>query len=164
MTGKALAAALLLLAALAPPASLSAQEAGIEQLAWLVGEWRFEDEEINGEYRETGTRVCEWALGGEYISCESQGVDHRGRERSYLWYFNYNDVEERFEITSLFQGFPHKTLYTAVAHDEGHRLKISFGTWRGDQIVIDRGATVTYNGSDQYVWGNDRFRDVVTRR
>ncbi len=164
MMGKALAAALLLLAASTPTGPLSAQESGIAQLGWLVGEWTFADEEIDGEYRETGTRVCAWALGGEYISCESRGVNHRGRERSYVWYFNYNDVEERFEITSMFQGFPHKTLYTAVAHDGGHRLEISFGTWRGNEIVIDRGATVTYNGTDQYVWGNDRFRDVVTRR
>lgn len=151
------------------PQAGSAQEPdtsqpGITQLAWLIGEWTFEDIEIDGDYRESGTRVCEYALGGDYIACESRGVNHRGVERIYLWYFNYNDRDQRFEITSLFQVFPRKLLYTATLRERGHRLELSGGAWEGDQIVIDAAATVVYNGSDQYVWGTDRFRDVVTRR
>lgn len=146
------------------PAKLLGQDRGIEQLGWLIGEWTFEDVEIDGEYRETGTRVCEYALGGEYIVCESFGVDHRGRERAYLWYFNFNHVDERYEVTSLLQGFPRKLLYTAEVHDGGRRLEITYGSWEGNDVVVEGGATVTYNGSDQYVWGNDRFRDVVTRK
>ncbi|MEQ8330294.1 MAG: hypothetical protein RH859_07540 [Longimicrobiales bacterium] len=143
---------------------LTAQEAPITQLDWLIGSWTFDDEALAGEYRESGTRDCAYALGGDYIRCESTGVDHRGRERTYLWFFNYNQAEERFEITSLFQGYPAKTLYTATVHDGGRRLEVSFGTWEGDGIVVEGGATVTYDGADRYVWENARFRDVVTRR
>ena len=145
-------------------AGVSGQSAGIEQLAWLVGEWSFEDVEIDGEYRESGSRICDYALGGEYIRCESHGVDHRGRERSYLWYFNYNPDERRFEVTSLLEGFPRKLLYVAEVSEGGHRLELTYGSWVGDGIVVDGGATVEYDGSDRYVWGNARFRDVVTRR
>lgn len=143
---------------------LSAQERGIEELEWLLGEWTFEDVEIDGEYRESGTRVCEYALGDEYIVCESLGVNHRGAERAYLWYFNYNGEDQRFEVTSLFQGYPRKLLYSAVVHEDGRRLELTYGSWEGDQVVVDGGATVTYNGSDQYIWENDGYRDVVTRR
>lgn len=148
----------------APMGPLSAQERPIDQLAWLVGEWDFEDVQLEGEYREAGTRTCDWALGGDYIACESHGVDHRGGERSYIWYFNYNDREERFEVASLFEGFPRKLLFSATVHDEGHRLELTFGAWEADGLVFEGGATVTYNGSDEYVWTNGRFRDVVTRR
>lgn len=155
---------LLLCSMAAAAGSASGQEPSIAQLDWLIGEWTFEDVELDGEYRETGTRVCSYALGDEYIVCESRGVDHRARERSYRWYFNYNAQDQRYEITSLFQGYPRKLLYTATIHDGGRRMELTYGSWEGDQVVIDGGATVTYNGSDQYVWGNDRFRDVVTRR
>ena len=159
-----LALPLLLGATLVLPAKLLSQEPNIEQLGWLIGEWTFEDVEIDGEYRETGTRACEYALGREYIVCESFGVNHRGRERSYVWYFNYNHMDERYEVTSLLQGFPRKLLYTAEVHDGGRRLDITYGSWEGDDVVVEGGATVIYNGSDQYVWGNNRFRDVATRR
>lgn len=155
---------LLLCAAVATTSEISAQEPAIGQLDWLIGEWTFEDVEIDGEYRETGTRVCEYALGGEYIVCESNGVNHLGRERDYLWYFNYNDRDQRFEVTSLLQGYPGKLLYTATIHDGGRRLELAYGAWEGDQVLVEGGATVAYNGSDRYVWGNDRYRDVATRR
>ncbi|HSM04672.1 MAG TPA: hypothetical protein VK858_08610 [Longimicrobiales bacterium] len=140
------------------------QESELRQLDWLIGEWTFEDVQLDGQYTEVGTRSCEYVLGGDYIACESRGVDHRGRERTYLWYFNYNEHEARFEITSLFQGYPAKLLYTATVHDDGHRLEIRYGSWEGDRIVVEGGATVTYDGEDRYVWENARFRDVVTRR
>ena len=151
-------------AAAAAPAAATAQDSPLAQLDWLVGSWTFEDAALAGEYRESGTRDCAYALGGDYIRCESRGIDHRGRERTYLWFFNYNPAEERIEITSLFRGYAPKLLYTATVHEGGHRLEISFGTWQGDHIVVDGGATVTYDGADRYVWENPRFRDVVTRR
>ncbi len=156
--------ALLLASAAVAPGSAYAQEPGIRQLDWLIGEWTFEDVQIDGEYREVGTRVCEYTLGGDYIVCRSRGVNHRQRERQYVWYFNYNADEERFEITSLFQGYAGKALYTATLHDGGRRLEVTYGSWEGEGIVVEGGATVTYDGADRYVWENPRFRDVVTRR
>lgn len=149
---------------LAAGSTVLGQRPSIRDLDWLVGEWSFTDEQINGDYRETGSRSCAYALGGDYIRCESRGRDHRGRERSYVWYFNYNSVESRFEITSLFQDNPRKFLYSATLHDEGRRLEIRFGSWEGDGLKVEGGASVVYNGRDQYVWANARFRDVVTRR
>lgn len=145
-------------------ADAHAQTRRIQELSWLVGEWTFEDYAVEGEYREVGTRVCEFTLGDEYIQCDSHGVDHRGNERHYIWFFNYNSDDERFEVTSLLQGFPRKLLYVANVAEAGRRLELTYGSWEGSEVVVDGGATVTYNGSDQYVWGNARFRDVVTRR
>lgn len=159
-----IATALLVLGSVALPTTASAQDPSIRDLDWLVGEWTFDDAQIEGEYRETGTRDCAYALGGDYIRCESHGTDHRGREREYVWYFNYNADDARFEITNLIQGFQRKLLYTATLHDEGRRLEVSYGSWEGDRIVVDGGATVTYDGVDRYVWETARFRDVVTRR
>ena len=164
MTRWLLSMSILAAATAHPTERLWGQEDQIGQLEWLVGEWTFEDVEIDGEYREAGTRSCEYTLGGDYIVCESLGVDHRGQERSYIWYFNHNPDESRFEVTSLLEGYPAKLLYTATLHDAGRRLELSYGSWEGDLVVVDGGATVTYNGTDQYVWGNERFRDVVTRR
>jgi len=149
---------------LAGPAATFGQETSIRDLDWLIGDWSFKDEQINGEYRESGTRTCAYALGGDYIRCESRGVDHRGRERGYLWFLNHNPAESRFEITSLIQGNPRKFLYTATLHDEGRRLEIRFGSWEADALKFEGGASVVYNGRDQYVWANARFKDVVTRR
>lgn len=146
------------------PQGAAGQEPSIRDLDWLIGEWSFEDEEIAGDYRESGTRTCSWALGGDYIRCASEGRDHRGGARTYVWFINFNANEQRFEITSLFQGNPRKYLYTATLHDGGRRLEVRFGSWEADALHFEGGATVVYDGRDRYVWENARFRDVVTRR
>jgi hypothetical protein len=64
-----------------PPAQHPTDLNSPNQIAWLIREWTFEDAAIDGEYRETGTRTCGYALGNDYIVCESVGTGHRGRQR-----------------------------------------------------------------------------------
>jgi hypothetical protein len=157
-------------ATLGTPTAALAQEPGIERLDWLIGEWDFADAEIDGEYRETGTRVCEYTLGGDYIVCESEGTDHRGRTRSYVWYFNYNDRDERYEITSLFQGLGMKALYTAEVSDDGYRLesptasgRATGSSWRAAPRSSTTGPIGTY-GATTAIETSSRGGDPVGRR
>ena len=52
MKNKIIIATLLLI-----PLSLSAQQSQLEiqRLDWLIGDWSFDDTEVNGDYQETGT-------------------------------------------------------------------------------------------------------------
>lgn len=52
-----------LVLALGAASALDAQAPHICQLDWLVGQWTFEDVEIEGDYREVGTRDCEYTFG-----------------------------------------------------------------------------------------------------
>lgn len=163
--------------ALSVPMAAGAEERPIQRLSWLIGEWEFADRQIGGEYRETGSRSCDWALNGEYIECISIGTSHTGKQRSYRWFFNYNRLEERFEAISIFEGFPRKILQSINLSDDNHRLEMVYGGWEHDGINFETHAIVTYNGHDAYVWESHaphdgpetgehqvRFRDTVTRK
>ncbi len=103
-------------------------------------------------------------MGGDYIVCESRGTNHRGGERTFLWYFNYNDQDERFEIVSLFEGFARKLMYTVEVSEDGHALQLTYHSVEGGELVVSEGPTVPYDGVGEWVRTNGRFRDVVTRR
>ena len=103
-------------------------------------------------------------MGGDYIVCESRGTNHRGGERTFLWYFDYNDQDERFEIVSLFEGFARKLMYTVEVSEDGHALQLTYHSVEGGELVVSEGPTVPYDGVGEWVRTNGRFRDVVTRR
>ena len=93
------------------------ERAPLQKLDWLIGAWEFDDSEVNGDYRETGTRVCAYGLDDQYIICKSKGVSSSGNERTYHWYINYNKVDDRFEMTSLLGNFPRKLLHTLTVSE-----------------------------------------------
>lgn len=149
----------------------------IERLEWLIGGWTFEDVQLGGDYREAGERDCAYALDGDYIQCTSKGTSHTGNERTYFFFFNYNHLDERYEMTSLVGGFPRKILYIVNVSEDGHRLELVFGGWEKDGINFESHAIVRYDGVDRYTWESHlahegpeaddyepRFRDTATRR
>lgn len=152
------------------------EEKPINRLGWLIGEWQFEDAQVEGEYRESGARICDWALKGEYIECISHGTSNSGKHRTYRWFFNYNHLDQRFEAISIFQGFPRKIIQSISLSDDNLRLEMVYGGWEEEGINFETHAIVTYNGSDTYVWESHaphdgpetgehkvRFRDTVER-
>ena len=171
------AIAFLLTLALSGTLHAEADEKPINRLGWLVGQWTFEDVQVNGEYREAGTRDCHFTLDGDYIQCISNGTSHTGNQRTYYFFFNYNHLDKRFEATSVVGGFPRKILYTINVSPGNQRLDLVYGGWEKDGINFESHAIIRYNGSDQYIWESHlahegpetdeyevRFRDTVTRR
>ncbi|MCG8435764.1 MAG: hypothetical protein MJA83_17210, partial [Gammaproteobacteria bacterium] len=140
------------LAAFAGAGFAAEADPALKKLDWLIGSWNFVDTEINGEYQEKGTRVCDYALDNHYILCESKGTSHTGRERTYLFYFNYNKLDERYEMTGLFGGFPRKIFYTLEVSENGHDIELDNNEITTEGIVRTSLQTITYNGKDQYVW------------
>ncbi len=135
------------------PATSTADDAPpIQRLSWLLGEWTFEDAQVNGEYWERGTRTCLLVLRDQYIRCESKGVSNSGHERSYYFILGYNSMDERFEMLGLTSSYPRQNLYIIAPSKDGHTLELVNHFWTKDGIVESNEATIEYNGVDQYVW------------
>ena len=90
----------------------------IERLGWLIGNWETRDEQLDGDYVETGPRDCDWGLDQRYIICSGVGTNHLGKSREYVWYFNYNHMEDRFEMNSLYGDWPRKNLFIIELDDD----------------------------------------------
>lgn len=127
-------------------------ERPMQKLGWLVGQWHTRDEQLAGDYRETGPRDCAWGLDGRYIVCHGVGTNHLGRSREYVWYFNYNAMDERFEMNSLYGDWPRKNLFVIDASEDGHRLDVTSYYFTAEGLTPGNRQTVIYDGSDRYVW------------
>ncbi|MEM9530032.1 MAG: hypothetical protein AAGA23_03880 [Pseudomonadota bacterium] len=122
------------------------------KLTWLLGSWTFEDAQVNGPYWERGTRTCHLILHDQYIRCESVGVSNKGAERSYHFIFGHNSIDDRYEMIGLTSSYPRQNLYVLTPSDDGHTLEIQNHFWTADGAVELSEATITYNGTDEYVW------------
>jgi hypothetical protein len=127
-------------------------ELPIKRLSWLVGHWDTRDEQVQSDYVETGPRNCEWGLNERYIVCRGVGTNHQGKSREYIWYFNYNHMEERFEMNSLYGDWPRKNLFIIEVSEDNHHLSAMSYFFTEDGLTPGNPQSVTYNGSDQYVW------------
>ena len=141
-----------LIFALCSSALAQDNELPIKRLSWLVGEWDTRDEQVRGDYVETGPRNCDWGLNDRYIVCRGVGTNHQGKSRDYIWYFNYNHMEERFEMNSLYGDWPRKNLFIIEVSEDNHHLEAMSFFFTGDGLEPGNPQTITYNGSDQYVW------------
>ena len=149
----ALVCSLALLANCAPSASAQNVQPSTLDLARILGIWSFEDVSAadNGaSYRETGTRTCALTLNDTYIRCESRGRAANGTERTYLFYFNYNTVDRRYEMLSL---------HSSWSQSQRFELRIMpDGSWH-----LFRGATPSADGRvNRSNWGVVRFPDADT--
>lgn len=124
----------------------------IQDLDWLIGDWVYEDASVSGTYRDTGTRSCRYTLADKYIVCESHSSSESEHQRSYLFYFNYNQSDKRFEMVSMNNDYPRKNLYVFVVDKSGHHLKVSNSAWTAEGMDENNAATITYDGTGQYVW------------
>ncbi|HKJ16003.1 MAG TPA: hypothetical protein VJ984_01470 [Xanthomonadales bacterium] len=127
-------------------------ELPIKRLEWLIGDWQTRDEQVNGDYVETGPRNCDWGLNDRYIVCRGTGTNHLGKSRDYIWYFNYNHMEERFEMNSLYGDWPRKNLFIIEVSEDNHHLTAMSYFFTEDGLEPGNAQTVIYNGSDQYIW------------
>ena len=135
------------------PASAQNAQPSTRDLDRILGTWSFEDASAadNGaSYRETGVRTCALALGDTYIRCESRGRSAKGTERTYLFYFNYNAVDRRYEMRSL---------HSSWSQTQRFELRIMpDGSWH-----VFRGAAPSADGRvSRSNWGVIRFPDADT--
>ena len=150
-----------------------AQDTDLEQLSWLIGTWEYQDKQLGGGYEEVGVRQCAFVFDKRYIRCESNGTTNSGKSRTYIWFLNYNALDQRFEMTGVFSDYPRKLLYSATVSNEGHRVELENKAWLPEGVVPLGTAVITYNGDDQYVWEisstnqgtgeTTRFRDTANR-
>ena len=124
----------------------------MNKLSWLLGNWTFEDTQVNGEYWERGTRDCVRVLDDQYIRCESKGVSNSGNERSYYFILGYNRMDERYEMVGLTSSYPRQNLYIITPSEDGHVLELRNHFWTAEGIMPSNNATIHYNGVDEYVW------------
>lgn len=124
----------------------------IKRLSWLLGHWETRDEQVDGKYVETGLRSCEWGLNGRYIVCTGVGTNNSGKSREYIWYFNYNHMEERFEMNSLYGDWPRKNLFIIEISENNHHLTAMSYFFTEDGLETGNPQIVEYDGSHQYVW------------
>ena len=149
----------------------------LDKLSWLVGSWDFDDAQVDGDYRETGTRICERTLDDEYIVCESHGTSQTGKVRTYRFYISYNDLDERYEMLSIFGDYQRKLLHPMQVSEDGRHIELETHPWAAEGLTTMNPATIVYDGADGYTWGTRTgepdpvtgvpavgFRDVVTRR
>lgn len=155
----ALTAALLgTLPAGAPAQAVTADTSGttvpsIRQLAWLIGRWDFVDRSLapGDSYRETGVRECGWALDDQYIRCESRGTVG-GRGRTYLFFFNWNSLDSRFEMVALHGNYGRKTFFTAKLSDQGKRLDLLQDRTTHETANSRTWGTLHFDGHDRILW------------
>jgi hypothetical protein len=149
----AMASALALLASCSTSAVAQNVQPSTRDLDRILGTWSFDDASAadNGaSYRETGTRTCALTLSDTYIRCESLGRAANGTERTYLFYFNYNAVDRRYEMLSL---------HSSWSQSQRFELRIMpDGNWH-----LHRGATPSADGRvNRSNWGVVRFPDANT--
>lgn len=146
--------AIWLLATASATAAESASKPTIRDLDRLIGIWEFEDaatENAGYEYVETGTRICAYALDDKYIRCESKGKA-KDKERTYVFYFNYNDADERFEMLSMFGNYSRKILYHLTVSEDGRRIDLTTGPNPEEDEIERSWATISFQSDDQFTW------------
>ena len=143
---------LLAAAALALASKVAADDfkKSTRDLAKILGEWSFEDASADGSgsYRETGTRSCAYTLEETYIRCESRGRSAKGKDRIYLFYFNYNAADRRYEMHALHSSWSQTQRFTLSIEADG--------SWR----LLRPAAPNADGGASRSNWGTVRFPDA----
>ncbi len=127
-------------------------EPSIKLLDWMIGQWSYADQQVKGDYTDTGSRHCRYTLREQYILCESVGVTNSGKERTYLFYLNYNKRNQRFEMTALFSDYPGKNLYIMEISQGGHVIDLINHEWNRQGLKPLSTAQITYDGKALWEW------------
>ncbi len=135
------------------------QEPSIKDLDWLIGSWDYADQAVKSDYTDTGKRDCRYTLMQKYIVCESEGVTNTGKERNYLFYFNYNKRNERFEMVAVFNDYPGKNLYILDVSKDGYVINLKNHEWNTTGLKQLSEAEITYDGTSVWKW-EIRFGDI----
>ncbi|MEO9485858.1 MAG: hypothetical protein ABJG47_20540 [Ekhidna sp.] len=156
----------------------SALSQSIKDLDFLIGEWEVKETLYPGTERtwtENGKRTCGYYLKDRFIKCESLTVDSRNqKERAYVYFFNYDEKQECFQVTSLAHDFPlhgqHKWFL-----DKENKIIQAISPVNVFQDKFFRG-TIDFSNPDKIVWNGwaskyikDKewkqvFNDVTSRK
>lgn len=140
----------------------SGQAQSIKDLDFLIGTWEVEETLYPGtdkEYKEKGTRSCEYYMLDSFIKCEAETtVSKTGKNRVYVYLINYNKWGEYYQAINFSNDYPaysHQQWYLDVdkkeirivmpenaKKDRFFRSKISFKNpdrmiWEGWQSRFD---------------------------
>lgn len=141
-----------------------AESPSIKDLDRLIGTWKYEDRSLPAlgfDYVDTGVRTCAYALNGAYIRCVSVG-NANGKSRTYEFSFNYNMIDERFEMVAMFSDYGPKQNYVVSVSENGTRIDlVSQRIPRKGQPYTDQSwATIVFEGRDTAIWTTRRNRST----
>jgi hypothetical protein len=142
----------------------AAASPSIEDLSALIGTWRYEDRSqpaLGFDYVESGKRTCSYALSRAYIRCVSEGSTG-GKMRTYEFLFNYNSVDERFEMIAMFSDYGPKQNFVVTPSSDGKRLDLLSARWqpKGQKYTDQNWSTIEFDGANRMVWTTRRNRST----
>ena len=130
--------------------STSAQEPTIKDLDGIIGSWEVEEVGFSGtnqEPAEQGTRTCSYILLDTYILCETRSRFLKtGKERAYQFLINYNGLDKRFELVSIYSNWGRKNFDAITIQSNPKRWDL-------------RGTPRVENGIERRVWGVIEFME-----
>lgn len=139
----------------------SAQESGIMDLDFLVGEWKVREDNKEKEWWEETIRVGRYVLDSTYIELESTAVSSDGKERTYRWYIHFNSKAKQFEMVSMFGNW-HKVQFDILNWEANNRkLTIRSSADPNSSEFHERFGEIVFDKDfNEYVWtGQNKYGD-----
>lgn len=124
-----------------------AQEQSVKNLDLLIGTWDVEEAMVSGSnltVAEKGLRTCSYILSDTYILCETRSRGQNGKERIYQFFINYNKLDKKFEMISIYSDWDRKRFDTITIDEKAGRWNLM-------------GAPTTENGVERRIWGVIQF-------
>ena len=124
----------------------------IKTLDWMIGEWLYSDKSVSSDYTDVGSRKCQYTLMDQFIVCEMVGENNSGQKRNSLFYINFNNRNDRFEMIAMFNDFASKNLYTLEVSKEGTVIDMTNNEWTNDGLSVLANSQITYDGQSIWEW------------
>ena len=123
--------------------SADAQKNRIRDLDFLIGTWEVREDNLEKNWWEKTTRVCQYVLDSTCIELKSSSITSDGKKRSYHWHIHYNEKAGQFEMVSMFSNW--------------HKIQFDVLDWlpKERKIIIRNGQDF---GADEY---HERYGEIV---
>ncbi len=138
-----------------------AQEKKIQDLDFLIGEWKVREDNKEENWWEKSTRTARYVLDSTYIELESKALSSKGKRRTYRWYIHYNSKAQQFEMVSMFSNW-HKVERDILHWDsENRKLTVQNISDSNSNEYHERFGEISFDESfNKYVWkGENKYGD-----
>ncbi|MGI9551863.1 MAG: hypothetical protein ACR2MT_11735 [Aurantibacter sp.] len=153
--------ALLIITLLLLTGNIFGQKQRIQDLDFLIGEWKVREDNKEKNWWEKSTRIGRYILDSTYIELKSVAISSGGKERTYRWYFHYNSKTQQFEMVSLFSNW-HQVLFDILLWDsEKRKLTIRNGEEPNSSEYHERFGEILFDENfNGYLWkGENKYGD-----
>lgn len=149
----------LLILFLATANNILAQQKSIQDLDFLIGEWKVREDNKEKNWWEESARVGRYILDSTYIELKSNAISSDGTKRTYLWHIHYNSKNQRFEMVSIFSNW-YKIQFDILYWDlENRKLTIQNVVDQNSDEYQERFGEIIFDGSfNKYEWKGENKR------